>query len=279
MSITHSAPPCAASPDLAAITTRQQAMWASGDFAVIARTMQIVAESLCETADLRAGEKVLDVATGTGNAAIAAARRFTDVTGTDYVPALLEHGRARAAAEGVHVDFREADAQDLPFAEASFDVVLSTVGVMFAPDQERAAGEMLRVCRPGGRIAMANWTPDGFIGELLRVVGWYVQPPAGLRPPTAWGSQVRLRELFNGHAAEIRIVPRDFVFRYRSAAHWVEVFRTYYGPVHKAFLALDAAGQRALQTDLLALLARFDRGGAAGLAVPSEYVEVVIRRR
>ncbi len=271
--------PTAYPPDLAAIRTGQQAVWASGDFAVVARTIQIVAESLCEAADLCAGEKVLDVATGTGNAAIAAARCFADVTATDFVPALLEHGRVRAAVEGLHVVFREADAEDLPFPDASFDVVLSTYGVMFAPDQERAARETTRVCRRGGRIALANWTPEGFIGELFRVVGAYVPPPAGLRLPAAWGTEARLRELFGVEAADIRIVPREFVFRYRSAAHWVEVFRAFYGPVHKAFLALDPPGQLALEADLLALLGRFDRGGPAGLVVPGSYVEVVITRR
>ena len=271
--------PTACPPDLAAIRTRQQATWASGDFAVVARTIQIVAESLCETADLRAGEKVLDVATGTGNAAIAAARRFADVTATDFVPALLEHGRVRAVAEGLLVVFREADADELPFPDGSFDVVLSTYGVMFAPDQERAAREITRVCRRGGRIALANWTPEGFIGELFRVVGAHVPPPAGLRPPAAWGTEARLRELFGAEAADIRIVPREFVFRYRSAAHWVEVFRAFYGPVHKAFLALDPPRQLALEADLLALLGRFDRGGPAGLVVPGAYVEVVITRR
>ncbi len=271
--------PTACPPDLAAIRTGQQAVWASGDFAVVARTIQIVAESLCEAADLCAGEKVLDVATGTGNAAIAAARCFADVTATDFVPALLEHGRVRAAVEGLHVVFREADAEDLPFPDASFDVVLSTYGVMFAPDQERAARETTRVCRRGGRIALANWTPEGFIGELFRVVGAYVPPPAGLRLPAAWGTEARLRELFGVEAADIRIVPREFVFRYRSAAHWVEVFRAFYGPVHKAFLALDPPGQLALEADLLALLGRFDRGGPAGLVVPGSYVEVVITRR
>jgi SAM-dependent methyltransferase len=284
--VTHPAPsshriagPTTCLPDLAAIRTRQQAVWASGDFAVVARTIQIVAESLCETADLRAGEKVLDVATGTGNAAIAAARRFAEVTATDFVPALLEHGRARAAAEGLAVVFREADAQDLPFPDASFDVVLSTYGVMFAPDQERAARETTRVCRPGGRIALANWTPEGFIGELFRVVGAHVPPPAGLRSPAAWGTEARLRELFGAEAADIRLVPREFMFRYRSAAHWVEVFRAFYGPVHKAFLALDPPRQLALEADLLALLGRFDRGGSAGLVVPGSYVEAVITRR
>jgi SAM-dependent methyltransferase len=275
----RTAPSTASPPDLAAIKARQQATWASGDYAVVARTLQIVAESLCETADLRAGETVLDVATGTGNTAIAAARRFAGVTAIDYVPALLEHGRARAAAEGLDVVFRQADVEDLPFPDASFDAVLSTYGVMFAPDQERAAREITRVCRPGGRIALASWTPEGFIGELFRVVGAHVPPPAGLRPPAAWGTEARLRELFGAQAADIRIVPREFAFRYRSAGHWVDVFRAFYGPTHKAFLALDPPGQQALEADMIALLGRFDRGGAAGLVVPSAYVEVVITRR
>jgi SAM-dependent methyltransferase len=270
--------PTARWPDLAAIRYRQQAVWASGDYAVIARTLQIVAESLCETADLRAGEKVLDVATGTGNAAIAAARRFANVTATDFVPALLEHGRDRAAAEGLHIVFREADADDLPFPDGAFDAVLSTHGVMFAADQERAAHELTRVCRRGGRIALANWTPEGFIGELFRLIASYVPPPARQRPPAAWGTQARLRELF-GADADIRMVPRRFMFRYRSAAHWVEVFRASYGPTHQAFLALDPSRQRALEADLLALLHRFDHGGPSGLVVPGAYVEVVIGRR
>lgn len=269
----------ASSPDLVAIRKRQQAVWASGDFAVVARTMQIVAESLCETVDLHAGERVLDVATGTGNAAIAAARRFADVTAIDFVPALLERGRARAAAEGVHVLFREADADDLPFSSGSFDVVLSTFGIMFAADQERAAREAVRVCRRGGRVALANWTPDGLIGALFRIIGSYVPPPAGLQPPTAWGTEGHVRELFDGAAADIRIVPREFAFRYWSPAHWIEVFRSYYGPTHEAFLALDAQGQKELEIDLQALLGRFDLGGPAGLVVPGSYIEVVITRR
>jgi SAM-dependent methyltransferase len=222
---------------------------------------------------------VLDVAAGNGNATLAAARRFAEVTSTDYVPALLDRGRARAAAERLPVTFREADAEALPFPDASFDVVLSTYGVMFAPDQDRAAAEMARVCRPGGRIGLANWTPGGFIGALFKVVGRHVPPPAGLRSPALWGTEERLHELFGREASSIVATPREFNFRYRSAAHWVEIFRALYGPVHKAFLALDPPRQEALERDLLDLLARFDRGGAAGLVVPAEYLEVVITRR
>lgn len=276
------APPLPApgqAPDLVAIKAKQQATWASGDFAVIGTTLQIVGESLCEAVDLHAGEHVLDVAAGNGNATLAAARRFAEVTSTDYVPALLDRGRARAAAERLPVTFLEADAEALPFPDASFDVVLSTYGVMFAPDQDRAAAEMARVCRPGGRIGLANWTPDGFIGALFKVVGRHVPPPAGLRSPALWGTEERLRELFGREATSIAATPRVFNFRYRSAAHWVEIFRTLYGPVHKAFLALDPPRQEALEGDLLDLLAGFDRGGAAGLVVPAEYLEVVITRR
>jgi SAM-dependent methyltransferase len=266
-------------PDLAAVKQRQQAAWASGDFAVIGTTLQIVGETLCEAVDLRAGERVLDVAAGNGNATLAAARRFAEVTSTDYVPALLERGRARAEAERLPVTFREADAEDLPFPDASFDVVLSTYGVMFTPDQDRAAAEMARVCRPGGRIGLANWTPGGFIGELFKVIGRYVPPPAGLRSPALWGTKERLDELFGRKASSITTTRRDFNFRYRSAAHWVELFRTFYGPVNRAFLALDPPRQGELEADLLGLLGRFDRGGPAGLVVPSEYLEVVVTRR
>ncbi len=253
------------SPDLAAIRARQQAVWASGDYAAVARTLQIVAESLCETADLRAGEKVLDVATGTGNAAIAAARRFTEApprTSSPRYSSMAVRGRRR---RGCRSFFARPTSRFLPFPDASFDVVLSTYGVMFALDQERAARELARVCRPGGRIVLANWTPEGFIGELFRLVGRYVPPPAGLRPPASWGTEARLRELFGAEATDIRIVPREFAFRYRSAAHWIELFRTSYGPVHKAFLALDPSRQAALEADLLTLLHRFDRGGPAGM--------------
>jgi SAM-dependent methyltransferase len=274
-------PPPAPSPapDLAAVKLRQKAAWAAGDYAVIGTTLQIVGESLCEAVDLRAGERVLDIAAGSGNATLAAARRFAEVTSTDYVPALLERARARAEAERLAVTFREADAEALPFQDASFDAVLSTYGVMFTPDQERAAAELARVCRPGGRIGLANWTPGGFIGELFKLIGRHVPPPAGLRSPALWGTEERLRELFGDRAASIAATRRVFNFRYRSAAHWVEVFRTFYGPVHKAFLALDPPRQDELERGLLDLLARFDRGGAAGLVVPSEYLEVVVTRR
>lgn len=263
--------------DLSAIKARQQAMWASGDFAVIGTTLQIVGELLCEAVDVGGGETVLDVAAGNGNATLAAARRFAHVTSTDYVPALLEGGRRRAEAEGLAVTFEAADAEALPYAAASFDVVLSTFGAMFAPDHEKTASELLRVCRLGGRIGLASWTPDGFIGGLFRVVGKHVPPPAGVRSPILWGTPDHLQNLFGG-AASIRHTVRDFPFRYESPEHFVEVFRTFYGPVHKAFAALDANGQAALETDLLALLRSSARPAAAGLVVPGAYLETVITR-
>ena len=263
-------------PDFTAIKQRQQATWASGDFAVIGTTLQIVGESLAEAADVRAGERLLDVAAGNGNATLAAARRFADVTSTDYVPVLLDKGRERARAEGLSVRFQVADAEALPFDDESFDVVLSTFGVMFAPDQKRAAREMLRVLRPGGRVGLANWTPQGFIGRLFKVIGAHVPPPPGLKSPALWGTEAHLAELFDG--AQIRCERRHFNFRYRSAAHWVQVFRDFYGPTHKAFAALDAQGQQALEDDITALLQEMNTAGAASLVVPAEYLEVVVNK-
>jgi ubiquinone/menaquinone biosynthesis C-methylase UbiE len=267
----------AAAPDLAAIKTRQQAMWASGDFAVIGTTLQIVGELLCEAVDVGGGERVLDVAAGNGNATLAAARRFAHVTSTDYVPALLDGGRRRAEAEGLQVTFEVADAEALPYQDASFDVVLSTFGVMFAPDHARSSAELRRVCRPGGRIGLASWTPEGFIGKMLRVVAKHVPPPAGVKSPVLWGTRDYLQTLFAG-ASAIDHTVRDFAFRYESPEHFVEVFRMFYGPVHKAFGALDASGQAALETDLLTLLRDCARPSAAGLVVPGAYLETVITR-
>jgi SAM-dependent methyltransferase len=266
-------------PDLTAVKSRQQATWSSGDYAVIGTTLSITGELLCEAVDLRPDQRVLDVAAGNGNATVAAARRWAHVTSTDYVPALLDRGRAKAAAERLPVTFQEADAENLPFADGSFDVVLSVFGVMFTPNQERAAEQLLRVCRPGGKIGLANWTPDGFIGQVFRTIGKHVPPPAGVKSPALWGTEGRLRELFGDGISELKSTPRTFVFRYRSPAHFLEVFRSYYGPMLKAFAALDQAGQAALAGDLTELLERFNRGGAGTLAVPSEYLEVVATRR
>ncbi|MBX9945983.1 MAG: class I SAM-dependent methyltransferase [Reyranella sp.] len=269
----------AAAPDLTAIKQRQQATWASGDFAVIGTTLQIVGELLAEAANVCAGERVLDVAAGNGNATLAAAHRLADVTSTDYVPALLDKGRERARAEGLAVHFQVADAEALPFPDGGFDVVLSTFGVMFAPDHQRAASEMLRVLRPGGRLGLANWTPEGFIGRLFKIIGAHVPPPAGLKSPALWGTKQYLADLFGAGAAEVRCKRRLFNFRYRSAAHWVQVFRDFYGPTHKAFAALDAAGQQALERDIVALLQDMNVAGRESLVVPAEYLEVVITRQ
>jgi SAM-dependent methyltransferase len=265
-------------PDFAAIKARQQAAWASGDFSVVGTTLQIVGESLAEAADVNAGERVLDVASGNGNATLAAARRFADVTSTDYVPALLERGRARAQAEGLAVAFQVADVENLPFTDASFDVVLSTFGAMFAPDHRRTASEMLRVLKSGGRLGLANWTPNGFIGRLFKIIGAYVRPPAGLQSPALWGTQAHLDALFGAEAASIRCERRYFNFRYRSAAHWVQVFRDFYGPTHKAFAALDAPGAAALERAITALLDEMNVAGPATLVVPGAYLEVVVTK-
>jgi ubiquinone/menaquinone biosynthesis C-methylase UbiE len=271
--------PQKAQPDFAAIKAKQQLTWASGNFAVIGTTLQIAGETLAEAVDVCAGERVLDIAAGNGNATLAAARRFAEVTSTDYVPALLDQGAARAKAEGLAVAFQTADAEALPFADASFDVALSTFGAMFTPQHARTAGEMLRVVRAGGRIGLANWTPDGFIGQLFKVIGAHLPPPAGLQSPALWGTEPHLTELFGQQAASIRCERRNFNFRYSSAAHWLEVFRTYYGPTHKAFAALDPAGQKALEADITALLERMNVAGARSLVVPAEYLEVVIVKR
>jgi ubiquinone/menaquinone biosynthesis C-methylase UbiE len=267
-----------ATVDLAAVKSRQQAAWGSGDYALIGTTLQIVGETLCEAIDLRSNQRVLDVAAGNGNATLAAARRFADVVSTDYVGSLLERGRERAKAERLPVTFQEADAEALPFAHESFDIVLSTFGVMFTPNQLQAANELKRVCRPGGKIGMANWTPESFIGQLFKTIGKYVPPAAGVKSPALWGSKAHLDALF-GSNATIAALPKNFVFRFRSQKHWVEVFRNYYGPVVKAFAAIDAKAQEALEADLLALLDKFDVARDGTLVVPSEYLEVIVTKR
>lgn len=264
--------------DLAAIKQRQQATWASGDFAVVGTTLQIVGEMLAEAADVCADERVLDVAAGNGNATLAAARRFAHVTSTDYVPALLEKGRERARAEVLPVTFQVADAEALPFEDGTFDVALSTFGVMFAPDHRKTASELLRVVRRGGRIGMANWTPAGVIGRLFKVIAGLVPPPAGLQPPPLWGTEAHLQTLFGAQAKTIRIERRFFNFRYRSAAHFVQIFRDFYGPTHKVFAALDAAGQQKLEQQITALLDELNVAGSRSLVVPGEYLEVVVTK-
>jgi ubiquinone/menaquinone biosynthesis C-methylase UbiE len=265
--------------DFAAIKARQRQTWATGDYSVIGTMILYMAETLCEKMDLRAGQRVLDVAGGSGNAALAAARRFCDVTCTDYVPELLERGRERAAAERLPITFEQADAEYLPYAHGSFDAVTSTVGVMFAPNQERAAAELVRVCRTGGTIGLANWTPDGFIGELFRIVGKYAPPPAGLKSATLWGTETYLRDLFRDDVVALTAVRRVFVFRAHSADHWIAIFRDYYGPVNRAFAAQDAAGQASLTADLADLLHRHNRATDGTIAAHADYLEVLMIRR
>jgi ubiquinone/menaquinone biosynthesis C-methylase UbiE len=276
MSAVESAVPPAI--DLAAVKVRQQAAWSTGNYAVVGTTLQIVGESLCEALDVRAGSRVLDVAAGNGNATLAAARRWCDVTSTDYVPSLLEAGRARAEAEGLTVQFQEGDAEALPFADASFDVVVSTFGVMFTPDQQRAAHELARVCKPGGKIGLANWTPESFIGQVFKTIGQYIPPAPGMKSPALWGTKARLEELFDGRARSISATSREFTFRYTSPAHFMDVFRTYYGPMNKAFAALEGERQAAFIRDLMALIESRNRSGDATLVLPSEYLEIVVER-
>ena len=266
-------------PELSAAKSRQQQAWASGDYAVFGTALVIMGELLCEAAGLRPGERVLDVATGSGNAALAAARRYCEVAGADYVPALLQKGRERATVEGLTVEFREGDAEELPFPDASFDVVLSCVGAMFAPDQERVAAELVRVCRPGGRIALANWVPGSFAGELGSLFGSYQPKVPGLLPPTLWGSEERLQELLGEATESIRIVPRTFVFRYPSVEYYLGILREYLGPTRETFRTLGSEQQESLTRDVVDLVESFNRSGDGTMIVPSDYVEVVAVRR
>lgn len=268
-----------AHPDLAALKTRQQGVWSSGDYAVVGTTLQIVGEQLCEALDIRAGQKVLDVAAGNGNVSLAAARRWCDVVSTDYVPALLGRARERAAAERLKIEFREADAEALPFQDASFDAVVSTFGVMFTPDQDKASAELIRVCRPGGKIGLANWTPEGFIGQIFKTIGKHLPPPAGVKSPALWGTRARIDQMFEAQASSIKSETRHFVFRYQSPEHWLQIFKSYYGPMLKAFATVEPAAQTALTSDIMAQISRFNRSGDAGMVVPSEYLEIVVTRQ
>jgi ubiquinone/menaquinone biosynthesis C-methylase UbiE len=269
----------AANADLAALKKKQQAAWSSGDYAIVGTTLQIVGEQLCESLDLRAGRKVLDVAAGNGMASLAAARRWCRVVSTDYVPSLLERGRARAAAEDLPIEFQVADAEALPFDDESFDTVISTFGVMFTPNQDQAAAELVRVCKRGAQIGLTNWTPESFVGQIFTTLGKFLPPPAGARSPAQWGTRSRLVELFEPSAASIRTESRHFNFRYRSAEHFLNVFKSYYGPMLKAFAALDLGKQQLLKAELLDLIARMNKANDGTMVVPSEYLEVVIAKR
>jgi ubiquinone/menaquinone biosynthesis C-methylase UbiE len=265
--------------DFKAIKAKQQVAWSAGDYAIIGRTLQIVGEQLAEAMDLRAGQTVLDVAAGNGNVTLAAARRWCDVTSTDYVETLLARGRRRAEAEGLQVKFQIADAENLPFVDAAFDVVVSTFGGMFSPDQDRTAAEMVRVCRSGGRIGLANWTPESFVGHMFKTIGKYLPPPTGVKSPAVWGTSSWVKTTFAAAASKIDANPRTFIFRYRSAKHFLDIFRTYYGPVLKAFEAVNATGRKALARDIIDLVERFNTSGDKTMVVPSEYLEVIITKR
>jgi ubiquinone/menaquinone biosynthesis C-methylase UbiE len=267
-----------AAPNYQAIKTKQRAAWSSGDYSVVGVTLQIVGENLCEALDLRSGQRVLDVAAGNGNVSLAAARRFCDVTSSDYVPALLERGKQRAEVEGLAITFREADAEALPFAEASFDIVTSSFGVMFTPNQEQAAAELMRVCRPGGKIGLANWTPESFIGQLFKTIGKHLPPPAGLKSPALWGTRDRLNDLFGPDAVSIDATRRTYVWRYKSPRHWLDLWRAVYGPLQKAFGALDETAQEMLTIDLLALIDRFNIATDGTMVVPADYLEIVVTK-
>lgn len=267
-----------AAPDYSAIKTKQQIAWGTGDYSVVGVTLQIVGERLCETLDLRSGQRVLDVAAGNGNVSLAAARRFCEVVSTDYVPELLDRGEQRAESDGLTIDFQEADAENLPFENEAFDVVTSSFGVMFTPDQDQAASELARVCRSGGKIGLANWTPDSFIGHLFKTIGKHMPPPAGLKSPALWGTEERLSELFGDVARSIALNKETYVWRYKSPEHWLNTWRAIYGPLNKAFAALEEDKQAALETDLLALIAEFNTADDGTMVVPSDYVEVIVNK-
>lgn len=279
MSIQRASMPETVRSTLQKIKERQQATWAAGDFSIIGVTLQIVGETLCEAVDLQAGERVLDVACGNGNATLAAARRWGRVTGVDFVRSLLEKADLRAHAEGLTVDLREGDAEALPCVDGAFDVVLSTFGAMFAVDHARTAAELLRVCRSGGRIGLASWTPEGFIGDLFRLVARYVPPPPGPPSPLLWGTREHVEELFGDEVVSVEAAKRSFVFRYESPAHFVHVFRSFYGPTFRAFETLDEPSRASLAAEMEDLLRKHDRSRGKALAVPAEYLEVVAVRR
>ena len=270
----------AQTPDFAAIKARQRQTWASGDYARVGAVLVLISERLCEAADLRAGRRVLDVATGSGNTAIAAARRFCDVTGVDYVPSLLARARERAEAERLPITFEEGDAEALPYTDASFDVVLSTLGTMFAPNQTQTARELLRVCRPGGTIGLASWTPEGLLGEVFRAMGKHAPPPpTGLASPFRWGTEAGLRELFGDEITALTATKRTLAFRFPSVEFYVGYMRDHYGPTLKAFEAQDAAGRERLAADFAAVTARFNTSGDDTLVMHGEYLEAVATRR
>lgn len=263
-------------PNYDVIKTKQQIAWSSGDYARVGVTLQISGEQLCEAMDVHAGQSVLDVAGGNGNVSLAAARRFCKVISTDYVPALLAHSQRRAEVDGLAIEYQQADAEALPFRDNSFDNVVSTFGVMFTPNQSQAASELIRVCKTGGKIGMANWTPEGFIGELFKIIGQYIAPPTGVSSPSAWGTTTFLAGNFGPHTAQIKSESRHFIFRYQSPQHWLDLFATYYGPLLKTFEALNEPTRANLSADVLNLIHKFNQASDGTMVVPSEYLEVVV---
>lgn len=265
--------------DLRAVGQMQQKTWSEGDFAMVANLVMMPSEQLAESLRIIPGERILDVACGSGNAALAAARRsWGNVVGVDFVPALLERGRERAAAERLDVEFVEGDAADLPFGEGEFDVVTSIYGAMFAPDQEKAAAELLRVCKPGGRIGMGNWTPDGGVGGMFMTVAKHAPPPPGLDSPLLWGTEERLRELFGDGIADLCVERRISRQPFRSADHYLDFFRTYFGPVKVAFERVGSDGEKALESDLRDYLEGANTAGDKALVLEAEYLEVIATR-
>ena len=268
-----------AGADLSVIKARQQRTWASGDYAVVASRLVLVSELLADTADLKAGWEVLDVACGTGNATLAAARSGTHAVGIDYVPGLLEDGRARAVAEGLEVDFWLGDTEDLPVPDGSFDAVLSVFGVMFAPDHQRAADEIIRATRPGGTVGLASWTPDGFVGQMFGVITRHVPGPPGVASPLLWGTEQHLSDLFGVMVADTRSVPRTCTWRFTSPEEFVWFFRRWYGQARTAFEVLDDDGRAALAADLAQLARHWDRNHGGSIAIPATYLETVLTLR
>jgi SAM-dependent methyltransferase len=267
------------SADLGAVRDMQQKTWSEGDFGMVAGIVMMVSEELAEALDIVPGERVLDVACGSGNAALAAARRaWGNTVGADFVPALLERGRERAEAERLDVEFVEADATDLPFAGAEFDVVTSVFGAMFAADQEKAAAELLRVCKPGGRIGMANWVPDGGVGKMFMTIAKHAPPPPGVNSPLLWGTEERLRELFGDEVSDLRLERRKSRQAFRSADHFLDFFRTYFGPTKVAYERVGPEGEEALTADFRAYLEESNVAGDRALVLEPEYLQVVATR-
>jgi len=265
--------------DLSVVKARQQKTWASGDYAVVASRIVLASELLADAADLQAGWEVLDVACGNGNATLAAARSGTHALGIDYVPELLEGGRARAVAEGLDVEFRLGDTEDLPVADEYFDAVLSVFGVMFAPDHQRAANEIIRAVRPGGTVGLASWIPDGFIGQMFGVVTRHVPGPPGVASPLLWGTEEHLSDLFGALAADARSVQRTCTWRFTSPEEFVWFFRRWYGPVLKAFEVLEEDGRAGLAHDLSQLARHWDRNHGGSIAIPATYLETILTLR